>query len=251
MQTNILEQIQAKKAKLDSLRPLSNKQLQRLKSYFDIEFTYNSNAIEGNTLTFSETKLVVNEGLTIGGKTLSEHFEAINHKEAIDFIEELSQNKTITLKDIKDLHYLILKNIDNKNAGAFRDIEVGVRKSDGEIHKFCEPLKVPEKMQEFIEKFNKDTSDVITQAAKLHLEFVTIHPFSDGNGRCARLLMNLKLLQNGYPLTIIQVKDRVEYIQAIEQFQQSGDDATFVEFIAKKVDESLSRYIELVNTKVI
>jgi Fic family protein len=251
MQTNILEQIQLKKAKLDSLRPLSKEQLKRLKSYFDIEFTYNSNAIEGNTLSFSETKLVVNEGLTIGGKTLSEHLEAINHKEAIDFIEELSQNKTITLKDIKDLHYLILKNIDNKNAGAFRDIEVGVRKSDGEIHKFCEPLKVPEKMQQFVKEFNKDTNDVITQAAKLHLEFVTIHPFSDGNGRCARLLMNLKLLQNGYPLTIIQVKDRVEYIKAIEQFQQSGDDAIFVEFIAKKVDESLTKYLELVNTKVI
>jgi Fic family protein len=251
MLTNILEQIQAKKAKLDSLRPLSEEQLQRLKSYFDIEFTYNSNAIEGNTLSFSETKLVVNEGLTIGGKTLSEHLEAINHKEAIDFIEELSKQQTITLKDIKDLHYLILKNIDNKNAGAFRDIEVGVRKSDGKIHKFCEPLKVPEKMQQFVEEFNKYTNDVITQAAKLHLEFVTIHPFSDGNGRCARLLMNLKLLQNGYPLTIIQVKDRVEYIQAIEQFQQSGDDAIFVEFIAKKIDESLSRYIEPVNTKVI
>jgi Fic family protein len=106
-------------------------------------------------------------------------------------------------------------------------------------------------MQEFVEEFNKDTNNVLAQAAKLHLEFVTIHPFSDGNGRCARLLMNLKLLQNGYPLTIIQVKDRVEYIKAIEQFQQSGDDAIFVEFIAKKVDESLSRYIELVNTKVI
>ena len=114
MLTNLLEQIQAKKAKLDSLRPLSNEQLKRLKSYFDIEFTYNSNAIEGNTLSFSETKLVVNEGLTIGGKTLSEHLEAINHKEAIDFIEELSKQQTITLKDIKDLHYLILKGIDKK-----------------------------------------------------------------------------------------------------------------------------------------
>ena len=251
MQTNILEQIQLKKAKLDSLRPLSNEQLQRLKSYFDIEFTYNSNAIEGNTLSFSETKLVVNEGLTIGGKTLSEHLEAINHKEAIDFIEGLSKQQTITLKDIKDLHYLILKGIDKKNAGVFRDIEVGVRKSNGKIHKFCEPLKVPQMMQQFVEEFNKDTNDAITQAAKLHLEFVTIHPFSDGNGRCARLLMNLKLLQNGYPLTIIKVKDRVEYIQAIEQFQQSGDETVFVDFIAKKVDESLTKYLELINTKVI
>jgi Fic family protein len=251
MTTNIQQQIQAKKSKLDTLRPLSDEQLQRLKSYFDIEFTYNSNAIEGNTLSFSETKLVINEGLTIGGKSLSEHLEAINHKEAIDFIEALSQQRAITLKEIKELHYLILKGIDTQNAGAFRTIEVGVRKSDGEIHKFCDPLKVPEKMQEFIEAFNAPAEDIPTQAAKLHLEFVTIHPFSDGNGRCARLLMNLKLLQEGYPLTIIHVQERIAYIQAIEEYQQTNDDTVFVEFVAKKVDESLTKYIELIHTKVI
>jgi Fic family protein len=251
MPASILQHIQAKKAKLDTLRPLSREQLQRLKTYFDIEFTYHSNAIEGNTLNFSETKLVINEGLTIGGKSLNEHLEAINHKEAIDFIEELSQQQTITLKDIKDLHFLILKGIDTQNAGTFRNVEVGVRKSNGEIHTFCEPLKVPEKMQEFIEAFNTPSNDIPTQAAKLHLEFVTIHPFSDGNGRCARLLMNLKLLQEGYPLTIIHVNDRVQYIQAIEKYQQVGDDTAFVELVAKKVDESLAKYIELVNTKVL
>jgi Fic family protein len=247
----MLTNIQTKKAKLDSLRPLSKEQLQNLKSYFDIEFTYNSNAIEGNTLSFNETKLVINEGLTIGGKSLHEHLEAINHKEAIDFIEELSKMQSISLKDIKDLHYLILKNIDNKNAGAFRDIDVGVRKSDGEIHKFCEPLVVPQKMQEFVEFFNQPSQNIVEKSALLHLKFVTIHPFSDGNGRCARLLMNLKLLQNGYPLTIIQVQDRVEYIQAIEEYQQSGNSDIFVEFIAKKVEQSLDRYLELINTKVI
>ena len=251
MLNNLLVQIKNKKAKLDSLRPLSNEQLKNLKNYFDIEFTYNSNAIEGNTLSFSETKLVINEGLTVGGKSLKEHLEAINHKEAIDFIESLSKNKTITIKDIKDLHYLILNKIDSKNAGVFRTIDVGVRKSDGTIHKFCESLKVEENMQEFIEYFNKKDIEVVKHSALIHLKFVTIHPFSDGNGRCARLLMNLKLLQNGYPLTIVQVKDRVEYIKAIEQFQQNNNEDIFVEFIAKKVNESLDRYLELIDTKVI
>jgi Fic family protein len=251
MLKNILSQIQTKKNKLDTLRPLSNEQVKNLKNYFDIEFTYNSNAIEGNTLSFSETKLVINEGLTIGGKTLNEHLEAINHKEAIDFIEKLSKNETVTLQDIKNLHYLILNKIDNKNAGNYRTIDVGVRKSDGTIHKFCTPLKVSENMDNFIENFNQINITSIIKAAKIHLEFVTIHPFSDGNGRCARLLMNLILLQEGYPLTIIRIEDRVKYIQAIEQYQQSGDDSIFLDFIAKKVDESLDKYLELINTKVI
>jgi Fic family protein len=248
---NFIKEIQAKKNKLDSLRPLSKEQLKNLKNYFDIEFTYNSNAIEGNTLSFSETKLVLNEGLTIGGKTLNEHLEALNHKEAIDFIEKLSQNETITLQDIKNLHYLVLNNIDRKNAGTYRTIDVGVRKSDGSIYKFCEPIKVPENMQNFIQNLNKTDENPVLKSAKVHLEFVTIHPFSDGNGRCARLLMNLVLLQNGYPLTIIKVEDRVKYIKAIEHYQESGDNSIFLEFIAKKVDESLDRYLELINTKVL
>jgi Fic family protein len=251
MLNSLLEQIRTKKVKLDSLRPLSSEQLKNLKNYFDIEFTYNSNAIEGNTLSFSETKLIINEGLTIGGKTLNEHLEAINHKEAIDFIEELSKNKTIAIQDIKNLHYLVLNKIDKKNAGNYRTIDVGVRKSDGNVYKFCEPMKVSENMQNFIQNLNQTDIDPILKSAKVHLEFVTIHPFSDGNGRCARLLMNLVLLQHGYPLTIIKIKDRVEYLQAIEKYQQSGNDTVFLEFIVKKLDNSLDKYLELINTKVL
>jgi len=247
----ILVKIDEQKQKLDSLRPLSSEQLSNLKSYFDVELTYNSNAIEGNTLTYNETKIVLNEGLTIGGKTLNEHLEVINHKEAIDFIEDLANNSFITLKDIKDIHYLILKGIDNKNAGRFRDIEVGVRKSDGSIHKFPHPVEVESKMQEFMDELSKDKQNPVIKSALAHLHFVSIHPFSDGNGRTARLLMNLILLQNGYPITVIKKEDRVEYIKAIESYQESKDEGIFCNFIAQKVLEGFDRYFEILDMKVI
>ena len=248
---NLLTQIEIQKLKLNSLRPFSSEQLRNLKSYFDIELTYNSNAIEGNTLTYNETKIVLNEGLTIGGKRLNEHLEVINHKEAIDFIEDILDKKEITQKDIKDIHYLILKSIDNKNAGRYRDIEVGVRKSDGTIHKFCHPIEVSYEMEKFVDSINSHNENVVMLSALAHLKFVSIHPFSDGNGRTARLLMNLILLQKGYPTTIIKKEDRVEYIKAIETFQDSEDDSIFCKFIAQKVLESFDRYFNILNLKVI
>jgi len=247
----LLSKIEQQKQKLDSLRPLSSEQLSNLKSYFDVELTYNSNAIEGNTLTYNETKIVLNEGLTIGGKTLNEHLEVINHKEAIDFIEDLANNSFITLKEIKDIHYLILKGIDNKNAGRFRGIEVGVRKSDGSIHKFPHPVEVESKMQEFIDELSKDEQNSVIKSALAHLHFVSIHPFSDGNGRTARLLMNLILLQNGYPITVIKKEDRVEYIKAIESYQEDGNEEVFCKFIAQKVLEGFERYFEIIDMRMI
>jgi len=247
----LLSKIEQQKQKLDNLRPFSKEQLLNLKSFFDIELTYNSNAIEGNTLTYNETKIVLNEGLTIGGKTLNEHLEVINHKEAIDFIENLSNQKSISLKDIKDIHYLILKGIDNKNAGRFRDIEVGVRKSNGSIYKFPHPIEVEAKMQEFIDTLANDTSNIVIKSALFHLKFVSIHPFSDGNGRTARLLMNLILLQNGYPITVIKKEDRVEYIKAIESYQEKGDKDIFCTFIAQKVLEGFDRYFEILDMRII
>jgi Fic family protein len=251
IESDVLFQINSYKQKLDSLRPLSSEQLDNLKNYFDIELTYNSNAIEGNTLSYNETKIVLNEGLTIGGKTLNEHLEVINHKEAIDFIEKLSTQRDITLKDIKDIHYLILKGIDKKNAGTFRDIEVGVRKSDGSIHKFCHPIEVASEMEKFVVQMRDSEVDSVVSSALAHLRFVSIYPFSDGNGRTARLLMNLILLEGGYPITIIRREDRVEYLKAIEIFQEEGDQEVFCNFIAQKVLESFERYFEILDTKVI
>lgn len=246
----LLEQIYQKKEQLDKLRPLSDAQVKNLKNVYDIQLTYNSNAIEGSTLTYSETKLILNEGITIGGKSIHEHLEAINHREAIGFIKEIANIKTeeLTLIDIKNIHYLILKGIDNKNAGVYRTKNVGVVKSDGEIHSFAEPLKIEEEMNDFIEWLHSQTmKEPILLAALIHLKFVSIHPFIDGNGRTARLLMNLVLLQNGYPQAIIKVSNRAKYIQAIEKYQQSSnnDHSDFYKLVLQSVNNSLDLYSKI------
>ncbi len=252
---DLLDQIHRKKEQLDKLRPLSDAQLKNLKNVYDIQLTYNSNAIEGSTLTYSETKLILNEGITIGGKSMNEHLETINHKEAIGFIEEIANINTneITLTDIKNIHHLILKGIDNKNAGVYRIKNVGVVKSDGEIHNFVQPLFIQEKINEFIEWIHASTiEDSILLATLVHLKFVSIHPFIDGNGRTARLLMNLVLLQNGYPQAIIKVSNRAEYIQAIEKYQQSSDNDynDFYQVVLKSVNDSLDLYSKIVTDDI-
>jgi len=247
----LLDQIHQKKEQLNKLRPLSDAQVKNLKNVYDIQLTYNSNAIEGSTLTYSETKLILNEGITIGGKSMNEHLEAINHQEAISFIEELASISTqeIRLSDIKSMHHLVLKGIDNKNAGAYRTQNVGVVKSDGEIHSFTEPLKIEEEMNKFIEWLHSQTiEEPILLATLVHLKFVSIHPFIDGNGRTARLLMNVVLLQNGYPQAIIKVSIRAEYIQAVETYQQSSDNdySDFYKVVLQSVNESLDLYSKIV-----
>ena len=248
---DLLDQIHEKKDKLDKLRPLSDVQVKNLKNVYDIQLTYNSNAIEGSTLTYSETKLILNEGITIGGKSINEHLEAINHKEAISFIEDLTNinTKEITLVDIKNIHHLVLKGIDKLNAGHYRKQNVGVIKSDGEIHSFAQPLKIEEEMDKFIEWLHSQTiEEPILLAALVHLKFVSIHPFIDGNGRTARLLMNLVLLQNGYPQAIIKVSNRAQYIQAVEKYQQSSnnDYSDFYKAVLESVNDSLELYSKIV-----
>jgi len=251
----ILNEIKSKKETLDKLRPLNIEQVKNLKKLYDTELTYNSNAIEGSTLTYSETKLVLNEGITIGGKSVNEHLEAINHKEAIDFIEELASLKTkeLTLHDIKNIHNLVLKGINTKEAGVYRTKPVGVMKSDGKIYHFTDPLKIDEQMQEFM-NWLKDSKDVepIKLVTQVHIKFVTIHPFIDGNGRTARLLMNLILLQNGYPQAIIKVSSRAQYIQAIETAQASKnlECEDFYKFILNSVNESLDLYLTVLEDDI-
>jgi len=222
---------------------------------YDIQLTYNSNAIEGSTLTYSETKLILNEGITIGGKSMNEHLETINHQEAISFIEDIAkiETKEVSLVDIKNIHHLILKGIDNKNAGSYRIQNVGVVKSDGSIHNFAEPLKIDEKMKEFIEWLHTQTiEEPILLAVLVHLKFVSIHPFIDGNGRTARLLMNLVLLQNGYPQAIIKVVNRAEYIQAVEKYQQSSnsDYNDFYKVALQSVNDSLDLYSTILTNDI-
>lgn len=247
----LIHEIDRKKIEIDSHRPLTNDQKVRVKKVFDVDFTYNSNAIEGSTLTFSETKIILNEGLTIGGKKMSEHLEAINHKEAIDFIEELSGKESLTEKDVKDIHYLILKGIDSKYAGIYRDKPVGVQKSDGTIHHFSEPLKIAEEMAEFITIINQQNDHPVIKAADVHYKFVTIHPFIDGNGRTARLLMNLILLGAGFPPAIIKMSNRADYILAIEKAQNENMIDDFYIVVAEALLDSINKYIEILDMEII
>lgn len=247
---NLIQVIDTNKQLLDSRRPFNANQLARIKRIFDVDLTYNSNAIEGSTMTFNETKLVLNEGLTIGGKKLNEHLEVINHKYAIDFIESISTNKSISLRDIKDIHSLILRGIDDKYAGKFRDTLVGVRLSNGDIKNFTDPLLIDEEMNQFISNLANNQNHPIIKAAQAHYEFVTIHPFIDGNGRTARLLMNLILLQHGYPPAIIRVANRAQYILALEEAQDTNNLDPFYMVIINSVLDSINSYLIMLDQEI-
>ena len=240
----MFQEIERKKAFLDSKRPLRPEILDNLKQYFDVELTYNSNAIEGNTLTITETKVILEEGLTIGGgKSLREHLEVINHQEAINYIEDIvNKNLDITGRVIKDLHTIILKSIDNKNAGIYRKNNVLI---SGSKHRPVEYMLVEEKMGELLSWYNasKEQLQPVELAALFHFKYAYIHPFIDGNGRTARLLMNLILLRNGYPMAIIKNEDRSEYMKALEMASVNGQTDAFVSVIARAVDSSLDTYL--------
>ena len=229
------------KAKLDSHRPLSPDVVKNLHEDLVLRWTYNSNAIEGNTLTLQETKVAL-EGITIGGKLLREHFEAINHKEAILFIEELAKkNELLSEHTIKQIHSLILKNIDDTNKGAYRKTNVII---SGAEHKPPQSIEVASRMETFIKEYaqNKNTLHPIEFASWVHIEFVGIHPFIDGNGRTSRLLMNLELIKAGYPPVVINVEDRLEYYKALDTAHTTGDNTLFFELIEKVVEKSFEPY---------
>src|SRR5690606_8267888 len=204
-----LERIYEKKSQLDKLRPIPSYVLKSIKESMTLEWTYNSNSIEGNTLTLQETKMVIEEGFTIKGKSLREHFEAVNHQSAIDYIESLvSDSYVLTEKDILKTHELVLHNIEKEFAGRFRTS--GVRISGAN---FVPPnaLKVSEFISELIDWVNDSELNIIAKSAIFHHRFVWIHPFFDGNGRTARLLFNLLLMQSGFPPAIILKTDRKKY----------------------------------------
>ena len=203
MNLTLLASIEGKKRELDHLRPLPPAIIQRLKEQFIVEWTYNSNALEGNTLSLQETELVLNRGLTIGNKSLKEHFEAINHKAGIEYLETfIGKKQNLDESFIKKLHSFILKNIDDSQAGVYRTTAVRIL---GAVHIPPNPLKIPALIQEFLAWYYEHhySIPVPELAAYVHYKFVCIHPFIDGNGRTARLLMNLVLMQHGYPPAVI------------------------------------------------
>ena len=233
--------IDSLKATLDQHRPLSQDIVKNLHDNLVLQWTFNSNAIEGNTLTLQETKVVL-EGITIGGKNLREHFEAINHKEAILFIESLaSSDELLSEHTIKSIHSLILKNIDDSNAGKYRDINVLI---SGATHKPPLAIDIPQKMQKFISWYKQAHQELhpVELAARVHIDFVGIHPFVDGNGRTARLLMNLELIKHGYPPAVIKVEDRLQYYKALDTAHTTANYEPFLKLMNKVIVESFEPY---------
>jgi len=238
----LLLSIDGKKRELDKFRPLPPGIVQKLREQFTIEWTYNSNAIEGNTLSLQETELVLNRGLTIGNKSLKEHFEAINHKEGIELVEKfVEKKKELDEQFILDLHKIILKNIDDTGAGVYRVTNVRIL---GAVHIPPNPLKIPSLIKSFLNWYyeNKHTMPVPELAAYAHYKFVCIHPFIDGNGRTSRLLMNLILMQNGYPPAVILNIDRKKYYRVLKQADLDKPQE-FVDFIGRSIERSLIIYL--------
>jgi Fic family protein len=240
-----------KKKILDKHRPFDAALVKNLEEWFRIELTYTSNAIEGNTLSRAETALVVEKGLTIGGKTIAEHLEATNTAAALDFVKEQIKRKTSDLreKDILKIHQIILDKIDKENAGIYRRVPVRI---SGSAVVLPNPRKVQTLMDEFFSWLKKENKmHAVELAAEAHYRFVTIHPFVDGNGRSARLLMNMILMMRGFPPAIIRKNDRLAYIKSLEKPQlvngegNSKDD--YFKLIASAVDRSLNIYLKAVN----
>jgi excisionase family DNA binding protein len=239
----IHERILDKKKRLDSYRPLSPSLVKKLKEQLCITYTYNSNAIEGNTLTLHETRLVIQEGITIGGKSITEVLEAKNHPEAINFIENLvSEKEEISEDNILSLHKLIMSNIVD-DAGCYRSTGVKV---GGAVFSPPSSSEVKPRMDELLEWLRRNPEEYtpIELAAVFHHRFVWIHPFIEGNGRTARLLMNATLMKNGYPfIAIVSKIDRPKYLKTLMD-ADLGNCAPFVNFIARCVEKSLDVYLD-------
>ena len=227
---------------LNSKRPISKETLKSLKESVNLEWTYNSNGIEGNTLTLRETQVVL-EGITIGGKSLKEHLEVINHEQAILFLDDLIKDEeSITEWSIKNIHQLVLKGIDG-NAGKYRDENVKIK---GAIHIPPDYLIVPELMQKLIINYEDwKKYHPIIRAALLHGELVKIHPFVDGNGRTSRLVMNLSLMNSGYLPVVVKKETRLKYYNALDRAHTTGDYTDFVKLVNELEIEMLNKYLEL------
>ncbi|MGW9019410.1 Fic family protein [Priestia megaterium] len=238
----MFEQINRKKVKLDTLRPLPKYTLKSLREKLLVEWTYNTNAIEGNTLTMNETKVVL-EGITVGGKTMREHLEVINHRDAIAYVEEIVQKgEPLTEWQIKNLHRLVLKGIDDEYAGVYRDQQVFIA---GAKHTPPAPYLIKEQMEQLIKWYENEAQKLhpVERGAMLHAIFVGIHPFIDGNGRTSRLLLNLELMKAGFPAVVIKVENRLAYYEALDKSHTTKNYQDFIQLIVKEVEDSLDLYL--------
>ncbi|MBR5930898.1 MAG: Fic family protein [Lachnospiraceae bacterium] len=237
---SMLAQIDLKKKKLDSRRPLTEGELERLLEEFTVEYTYNSNAIEGNTLTLKETDLVL-KGLTVDQKPLKDHLEAVGHKEAFDFVRELVKEKTpLSENVIKQIHYFVLSD-KRDDRGMYRRIPVRII---GAQHEPVQPYLIGPKMEQLLQEYSESKEHIITKLARFHIEFEGIHPFIDGNGRTGRLLVNLELMNAGYPPIDIKFTDRSTYYNAFDAYFVKHDLSAMEGLLAGYVNARLDIYLK-------
>ena len=245
-----LQQADNLKHRLLQIRPLNAEALNKIQQSFEIEYTYESNRIEGNTLTLQETALVVNEGITIGGKSMKEHLEAINHAQAVEFIKEIASNNIdISERTIKEIHAIILHGINKEQAGKYRDVPVMIV---GSRHIPPQPYLIQPQMEQFIRQYKQMEENQIHPvliASFLHDELVKIHPFIDGNGRTSRLLMNLYLLSKGYTLVSLKGDNEAKraYYTALEQSHTENNADEFNLLVSQAVVSSLESYLKIID----
>ncbi len=242
----ILAEIDALKTKLDTFREFDS---YRITQALELEYTFESNRIEGNTLTLRETDLVINEGLTVSGKSMREHLEAINHQEAIGYIKHLMEkNSLLNEREVLSIHNLILRGIHPEDAGRYRKVQVMIK---GSTYMPPQPFMVSKQMEDYFIWYeaNKNSLHPVLLAGEMHERLVTIHPFIDGNGRTSRLVMNLVLLSHGYIIANIKgdYENRMQYYQTLEKAQITSDKEDFLLFIAQIEKESLERYLDIIS----
>ncbi len=243
--TSRIQKIEEKKKTLSSKRPLTQGEIERLRQEFMVEFTYNSNAIEGNTLTLQETAMAL-EGMTIDQKPLKDHLEAVGHRDAFLYIQDIAtQDIPLTENVIKSIHALVLMHRPD-DKGVFRRIPV---KISGAFTEPVQPYIIETKMAELLtnNEERKKTMSVVERIALFHLEFEGIHPFIDGNGRTGRLILNLELIKNGFPPINVKFTDRKRYYDAFDAFYRDGDAGKMIELIGQYVEERLDEYLDILD----
>ena len=238
----LLRQIAAKMADLDRLRPLTERALAQIQRHYDVELTYTSNALEGNTLTLRETAEVIEHGITVGGKQLHDHLEAVDHYEAVQWIRRLADEETPIGEDtVRELHRRIVARSQPSIAGVYSDLPSRIA---GSPVVFPNPAKIPQLMEEFgrwLEGAHEPAA-----AFEAHFRLTAIHPFADGNGRAVRLLMNLMLLREGYPPVAVRPEDRKVYLNALERGSLAEDLLPFQTFMHERLDATLAEYLDAV-----
>jgi Fic family protein len=242
--TPILEQINSFKKTLDSCRPLTPAEVEAIKEVFLVEHTYNSNAIEGNTLTLQETALVL-QGVTIDKKPLKDHLEAVGYKEAFQYIEELAkQDKDLSEYDIKSIHNLVLANRP-EDRGTFRRVNVRIA---GALTNPVQPYLIEPKIEELLNNYKvwSETMHIVERVAIFHLQFESIHPFIDGNGRTGRLIMNLQLIKEGLPAINIKFADRRKYYDAFDEYSKTGSSDAMIKLVGEAVISRLREMIDMI-----